>query len=90
MNEFKSPDLTGPRYRPKVHTMLNKEFFDSFRKKYPRYKNVDNDTLKKVIRSFNKSVWTKVIDTRDGMQLPNCVTIVEKKILIMLSPRNMV
>jgi len=73
MKEFKTPDLTGPRYRPKVHTMLNKEFFDSFRKKYPRYKDVDNDTLKKIIRSFNKSVWTKVIDTRDGIQLPNSV-----------------
>jgi hypothetical protein len=73
MMEFKTPDLTGPRYRPKVHTMLNKEFFDSFRKKYPRYKDVDNDTLKKIIRFFNKSVWTKVIDTRDGIQLPNSV-----------------
>ena len=73
MKEFKSPDLTAPRYRPKVHTMLNKEFFDSFRKKYPRYKEMEDATLKKVIRVFNENLWNNVIENRDGMQLPNSI-----------------
>ena len=28
MKEFKKPDLTAPRYRPQVNSIMNKEFFD--------------------------------------------------------------
>ena len=73
MREFKSPDLTAPRYRPKVHTIMNKEFFDSFRKKHPKYKDVEDSALKKIIKSFNIHCYQKVIDTRDGVQLPNSI-----------------
>ena len=70
MKEFKKPDVKAPRFRPEVYNVLNKEFFDLFRKKYPRYKNMENDSLKKIAKTFNKYIFQTVIDTRDGIQLP--------------------
>ena len=70
MKEFKSPDLTAPRYRPEVHTIMNKKFFESFKSKYPKYKNLDNKELRKIIKYFNQTLFQTVIDTRDGVQLP--------------------
>jgi len=70
MKEFKKPDLKAPRFRPEVHSVLNKEFFDLFRKKYPRYKELSDNTLKNIIKSFNKNLFNTIIDTRDGIELP--------------------
>lgn len=70
MREFKKPNLNAPRYRPEVHSIMNKEFFDSFKKKYPKYKNLDDKELRKIIKTFNNSFYQKVIDTRDGVLLP--------------------
>jgi hypothetical protein len=70
MREFKKPDLSAPRYRPEVLTLLNKEFFDSFKKKYPKYNAYDNKALKDIAKAFNKALYTMVIDNRDGVQLP--------------------
>jgi hypothetical protein len=70
MKEFNKPDVKAPRFRPEVYNVLNKEFFDLFRKKYPRYKNMDNDSLKKIAKTFNRYIFQTVIDTRDGVQLP--------------------
>jgi hypothetical protein len=70
MKEFKKPDVKAPRFRPEVYNVLNKEFFDLFRKKYPRYRNLDNDSLKKIVKTFNKYIFQTVIDTRDGIELP--------------------
>ena len=52
---------------------MNKEFFDSFKKKYPKYKDLDNKDIRKIIKSFNEFLCEKVIDTRDGIQLPEAV-----------------
>lgn len=70
MKEFKSPDLKAPRYRPEVHTIMNKEFFESFKKKHPKYKDLDNVELRKIVKYFNNTLYQTVIDTRDGVQLP--------------------
>jgi hypothetical protein len=70
MREFKSPDLKAPRYRPEVHTIMNKEFFESFKKKHPKYKDLDNVELRKIVKYFNNTLYQIVIDTRDGVQLP--------------------
>jgi hypothetical protein len=73
MKEIKKPDVKAPRYRPEVHTILNKEFFDSFKQKHPKYKNTDNAYLKSIIKAFNKLVFNTVIETRDGVQLPESI-----------------
>lgn len=70
MREFRSPDLKAPRYRPEVHTIMSKEFFESFKKKHPKYKDLDNVELRKIVKYFNNTLYQTVIDTRDGVQLP--------------------
>jgi hypothetical protein len=70
MKEFKKPNVKASRYRPEVITLLNKEFFENFKKAYPKYKNLDNKLLRKIIKRFNQIVYQTVIDTRDGVQLP--------------------
>ena len=57
MKEYKAPDIKGPRYRPEVHNILNKEFFDNFKKMYPKYKSIDNSLLRKVVKKFNQLVF---------------------------------
>ena len=70
MKEFKKPDVKASRYRPEVSTILNKEFFDNFKNTHSKYKNMDNKLLRKIIKKFNQLVYQTVIDTRDGVQLP--------------------
>ena len=73
MREFKMPDLKAPRFRPQVHSILNKKFFDSFRKKYPKYKEMKDSELRKIIKYFNNQVYQTAIDNRDGIQLPESI-----------------
>lgn len=70
MKEYKQPDVTAPRFRPEVYNVMNKEFFDRFRKKYPKYKHLDNSVLRNIGKTFNQTIYQEVIDTRDGIQLP--------------------
>lgn len=70
MKEFKKPDLTAPRFRPEVYNVLNEEFFDNFRKKHPKYAKINNAELRKIAKTFNQYLYNTVIDTRDGVQLP--------------------
>ena len=70
MREFKKPDVTAPRFRPETKNVLSKEFFNLFKKKYPKYKEIDNKELRKIIKKFNQVVFQTVIENRDGVQLP--------------------
>lgn len=67
---FNKPNVTDPRFRPEVYQMIDQDFFKRFKEKYPKYKDVDNGTLKNVIKQFNNKFWETVIDNRDGVQLP--------------------
>lgn len=73
MKEFKKPDVTAPRFRPETHNVLNKEFFEKFKEKYPRYKSLNNAQLRQIAKVFNQTVYQTVIDTRDGVQLPELI-----------------
>jgi hypothetical protein len=70
MKEFKKPDVTAPRFRPEARNVLTKEFFNLFKQKYSKYKEIDNVHLRKIIKKFNQTVYQTVIETRDGVQLP--------------------
>jgi hypothetical protein len=71
MKEFKKPDLKAPRFRPEAYNVLNKEYFERFKEKYPKYKNLDNKKIKDIIKVFNQTLYNTVINTRDGIQLPD-------------------
>ena len=51
MKEFKKPDLAAPRYRPKAHNLLTNDFFKTFKTKFPKYKDIDEKELKKIIKT---------------------------------------
>jgi hypothetical protein len=73
MKQIKKPDVTAPRFRPEVHNVLTKEFFKAFRKKHPKFKDVDIEVLRSIAKTFNRTVFQTVIDTRDGVQLPESI-----------------
>ena len=48
MEAFNTPDLQAPRFRSETYQVLNREFFDRFRKKYPKYKNLKDKELRSI------------------------------------------
>jgi len=70
MKEFNNPDVKGARFRPDILNVFNPKLIKDFKKKYPKYKNLDYKLLKQVMRKFNNAIFQEVIDTRDGIQLP--------------------
>ena len=70
MKEFKQPDVKAPRFRPEVYNVLNKEFIKSFKKKHPKYRHLEDVVLRNIIKTFNRIVAQTVVDSRDGVQLP--------------------
>ncbi len=70
MEAFNTPDLQAPRFRADTYQVLNKEFFDRFRKKHPKYKSLRDPELRSIIKSFNKKIYETVIDKRNGVELP--------------------
>tara|TARA_B100001287_G_C22528004_1_gene455963 strand:+ start:237 stop:773 length:537 start_codon:yes stop_codon:yes gene_type:complete len=67
---FNKPDLKAPRYRKKVHHIINDDFYKRFFKKYPEYKEKKTSEIYQIIKSFNKYVCQEVINNRDGVELP--------------------
>jgi hypothetical protein len=70
MEPFKTPNLQAPRFRADTYEVLNKEFFDRFREKYPQYKKLKDKELRSIIKSFNKLIYETVVDKRNGVELP--------------------
>jgi len=70
MKEFNNPDVKGARFRPDVLNVFNPKLVKEFKKRYPKYKDLDYRLLKEVMRKFNNAIFQAVIDTRDGVQLP--------------------
>jgi len=68
--EFRVPDVTAPRFRQEVVNVIDKKYFKSFREKYPKYNDITETQIRVIIKSFNETFWETVIETRDGVQLP--------------------
>lgn len=68
--EFRTPDVTAPRFRQEAVDIVNKQFFEKFREKFPKYKKISDSEIKRIIKTFNETFWNTVIETRDGVQLP--------------------
>jgi hypothetical protein len=65
-----SPNLTAPRFRQQAVDILDENFHKGFKEKYPKYEKVKLSEIKKIVKKFNETLWETVIDTRDGVQLP--------------------
>lgn len=67
---FKKPDLNAPRFRPKKLNLTNEKFYEQFKKDNPRLKHLTLADFKNIITTFNGKIWEKVVEERDGVQLP--------------------
>lgn len=67
---FKSPDVNAPRFRQDAIDIIDKQFFEKFRDKFPKHKSISDSEIKRLIKRFNEAFWNTVIETRDGVQLP--------------------
>jgi hypothetical protein len=65
-----APDLNAPRFRNKTEGTLNKEFLEALRENVKSVKTLTDSEIKNLIVTFNGNVWKKVIDKRDGVDLP--------------------
>jgi len=70
MESIKKPNITNPRFRPSVQNIFNDDLVKKFKQKNPKYKSVETKLLKTLIKSFNELVYQTVVDTRDGVALP--------------------
>jgi hypothetical protein len=66
----KTPDLNAPRYRPKKLNLTNIDFYKKFISSNPKYSSMDVSTFKSIISAFNGEIWKKVVEERDGIELP--------------------
>jgi len=76
MEGYKSPDLNAPRRRKKSLNILNDKFCSEFKKRNPEYKDLDNNVIKDVVRSFNEEIYNNVIENRNGVELPENLGII--------------
>lgn len=68
--KYKKPDLNAPRFRPKKLNLTNVEFYNRFIAEHPEHAHLSIDSFKDIIKTFNGSIWEKVVEQRDGVQLP--------------------
>jgi hypothetical protein len=68
--QYKKPDLNAPRYRPRKLNLTNTEFYNKFIEENPKFNQITIKQFKEIIKTFNGKIWEKVIEERDGVQLP--------------------
>jgi hypothetical protein len=68
--KYKQPDLNAPRYRPKKLNLTNTNVYNQFLEENPRFSSLTATQFKEVITTFNGKIWNKVIESRDGVELP--------------------
>jgi len=71
MRYYTKPDLNAPRYRHKRYNIINDDFIKRLYEKYPGTKKYKSKEIRKIIGDLNEKMWNLVIDTRDGVELPN-------------------
>lgn len=71
MRYYAKPDVKAPRYRPQRHIVLSKDFVKRLKEKYPNLRDLSHTEIRKVISKFNELMYKTIINTRDGLELPN-------------------
>jgi hypothetical protein len=68
--QYKAPDVTAPRFRQTGHNIIDAEFVKRFKEKHERHNNLTISDIRKIIKKFNETLWENIIETRDGVNLP--------------------
>jgi len=67
---FKVPDIKAPRFFTRSKAVVNKDFIEKFKRRYPEYRNIKLAMFSKIMVTFHNEVVQGVIDNRDGIELP--------------------
>lgn len=67
---FRAPDVKAPRFRQSGHNVIDEGFAKRFKERHQKYKDLTLSDIRKIVKTFNNAVWENVIETRDGVQLP--------------------
>jgi hypothetical protein len=70
MTETKKPNLKAPRFRPASFNTLDKAALIKIQNSVPEARNLTLKQIRDIVLKFNEKVWEKVIDHRDGVDLP--------------------
>lgn len=70
MKDARKLDLNAPRFRRQAEGTLNAEFISLIKSKLPAAKDLSASEIKKIITTFNGELWQKVVEKRDGVELP--------------------
>lgn len=68
--KYNKPDLNAPRYRPKKLNLTNQDVFNQFIQENPKFGSLTVNQFKEVIKTFNGKIWENVVNSRDGVELP--------------------
>ncbi len=71
MRYYSKPNLKAPRFRRKRYNVISNDFIKRLKNKYPKSKNLKIADIRSIIGEFNEFMWNTVINTRDGVELPN-------------------
>ena len=70
MTPVKKPDLKAPRFRHEFVNIMTNKLLEKIQSKTSKAENFTLSDVRKVIKSFNGAMWNEVINSRDGIDLP--------------------
>jgi hypothetical protein len=70
MQDFRKPNVTGPRFRFKKTKVTDDEFVKELHKKHPETKKYNRQQIAKIVGTFNQKLWEGALEHRDGIELP--------------------
>lgn len=68
--EFRAPDVKAPRFRQTGYNVIDKSFLMRLREKHSKCNELSDSDIRKIIKKFNETIWETVVDSRDGVNLP--------------------
>lgn len=74
--EYKQPDVKAPRFRQAATNIIDDKFLKEFKEKHPKYKELTKSEAKKIIKYYNETVWKEILETRDGVMLPEGLGVI--------------
>lgn len=70
LEDFKQPDLNRPRFRPKRLNLVNSKTLTEIQNSDKDLKNLTMSELKSILFTTNQIAQEKIIELRDGVELP--------------------
>ena len=70
LRDFNTPDVKAPRYRASAMTLLNKSFYNQVRNHNKELSHLSDKEIKHIIKTGCQIIQDKVIESRDGIELP--------------------